>query len=156
VAGAAGPTGPAGAAGATGAAGLAGAAGPTGVTGPAGRINNNFTYALLASAANITIPDNETTTNIQVDNTIFSPNILLPHSTVIGAGTVISISVQNWAADANIIAVGPQSGDELLAPGEGQNANPSGVVTPGTFWTLIYSCEVLSDGHGHWYFLSNN
>jgi len=91
-----------------------------------------------------------------VDNTIFSPNILLPHSTVIGAGTVISISVQNWAADANIIAVGPQSGDELLAPGEGQNANPSGVVTPGTFWTLIYSCEVLSDGHGHWYFLSNN
>lgn len=155
-AGAAGPTGPAGATGATGAAGLTGAAGPVGPTGPAGRINNNFSYALLASAANITIPDTETTTNIQVDNTNFQPNILLPHSTTIGAGTVISISVQNWAADANTIAVGPQSGDELLAPAEGQSANPSGVVTPGTFWTLNYSCEVLSDGHGHWYFLSNN
>jgi hypothetical protein len=156
VAGAAGPTGPVGATGATGAAGLTGPAGTAGATGAAGRIDNNFTYALLLSAASITIPDTETITNIQVDNTNFQPNILLPHSAVIGAGTVISISVRNWAGDANTIAVGPQSGDELLVPAEGQSANPNGVVTPGTFWMLDYSCEVLSDGHGHWYFLSNN
>jgi hypothetical protein len=144
-----------GAAGAQGAAGPIGPVGPAGATGPAGRINNGFSYAFLPGAASITIPDTETTSNIQVDNTDFAPNILLPHSANIGAGTVISISVQNWAGDSNTIAVGPQAGDQLLVPAEGQ-ASPSGVVTPGTFWTLNYSCEVLSDGHGHWYFLSNN
>jgi hypothetical protein len=70
---------------------------------------------------------------------------------------VISISVQNWSARRqHTIAVGPQSGDQLLVPAEGQNANPSGVVAPAPSGTLNYSCEVLSDGHGHWYFLSNN
>ena len=131
------------------------AAGPAGATGPAGRINNNFTYALLASAQNITIADNETRTNLQVDNVNFQPNILLPHSTTIGAGVVISISVHEWSAGANIILVGPQTGDQLLLPAEG-HINPTGVITPGNFWSLNYSCEVLSDGHGHWYFLSNN
>jgi hypothetical protein len=117
-------------------------------------IHNIFSYLLL-TGANITIPDNEAVTNIQVDNTSVQPNILLPHSTTIGAGTVISISVHEWSASANVILVGPQSGDELLIPSEGQNS-PSGVVTAGTFWTLNYSCEVLSDGHGHWYALSIN
>ena len=154
--GATGATGPVGAAGPQGAAGPSGPIGASGATGPAGRINNGFSYVLLPGAANITIPDNETVSNIQVDNTDFTPNILLPHSAIIGAGTVISISVHEWSASANTIAVGPQSGDQLLVPAEGQNATPSGVVTPGTFWQLNYSCEVLSDGHGHWYFLSNN
>jgi hypothetical protein len=155
VTGLAGPTGPLGPTGATGAAGPAGAAGAAGATGPVGLIDNGFTYAYLPGAA-ITIPDTETATNIQVDNTDFTPNILLPHSAAIGAGTVISISVQNWSASANNIFVGPQSGDQLLVPAEGQSANPSGVVAAGTFWNLNYSCEVLSDGTGHWYFLSNN
>ncbi|MBS1859754.1 MAG: collagen-like protein [Acidobacteria bacterium] len=174
--GATGPIGPQGAAGATGpqgppgAAGPAGATGPVGLTGPqgaagpqgpagpagaAGRINNNFTYVLLASAQNVTIADNETHTNIQVDNTNFQPNILLPHSATIGAGTVLSISGQNWSASSNVILVGPQAGDQLLLPAEGHLV-PIGVINPGTFWTLNYSCEVISDGHGHWYFLSNN
>jgi hypothetical protein len=162
--GATGPTGPTGAVGATGATGpigntgppgSTGAAGAAGATGPAGRINNSFTYALLASAQNITIADNETRTNLQVDNVNFQPNILLPHSATIGAGVVISISVHEWSAGANVILVGPQTGDQILLPAEG-HTNPSGVVTPGNFWTLNYSCEVLSDGHGHWYFLSNN
>jgi hypothetical protein len=153
-AGATGTTGPVGAAGAQGAAGPSGPIGPAGATGPAGRINNNFSYVLLTGAS-ITIPDTETISNIQVDNTDFAPNILLPHSATIGAGAVISISVQNWAGDSNTIAVGPQTGDQLLVPAEGHIV-PIGVVSPGTFWTLNYSCEVLSDGHGHWYFLSNN
>jgi hypothetical protein len=177
--GATGPTGPAGLTGATGAAGPAGATGPIGATGPAGpigptgltgntgaagpagaagppgRINNNFTYALLPSAQNITIADNETRTNLQVDNVNFQPNILLPHSATIGAGVVISISVHEWSASANVIMVGPQAGDQLLVPAEG-HGNPTGVVGSGNFWSLNYSCEVLSDGHGHWYFLSNN
>ncbi len=118
-------------------------------------INNGFSYVLLASAQNITISDSETHTNIQVDNDTFQPNILLPHSTVVGAGTVLSISVHDWSATSNIILVGPQAGDQLLVPAEG-HINPIGVVTPGTFWSLNYSCEVLSDGAGHWYFLSNN
>jgi hypothetical protein len=156
VTGLAGPTGPLGPAGATGAGGVTGGVGPAGATGPAGRINDGFTYAFLPGAAAITLPDSEATTNIQVNNTTFAPNILLPHSATIGAGAVISISVQDWSASANTIAVGPQSGDQLLVPAEGQSASPSGVVNSGTFWTLNYSCEVLSDGHGHWYFLSNN
>jgi hypothetical protein len=127
-------------------------AGPAGVP---GKINNNFSYVLLPSGQNITISDSETHTNIQVDNTNFQPNILLPHSVVIGAGTVISISVHDWSASSNVILVGPQAGDQLLVPAEG-HANPIGVVSPGTFWTLNYSCEVISDGAGHWYFLSNN
>ncbi len=147
-----GPAGPIGNAGLTGNTGAAGAAGPTG---PAGRINNSFTYAFLTSAQNITIADNETRTNLQVDNVNFQPNILLPHSATIGAGVVISISVHEWSAGANVILVGPQTGDQLLVPAEGHNS-PTGVVTAGNFWTLNYSCEVLSDGHGHWYFLSNN
>jgi hypothetical protein len=153
--GAVGATGPAGAAGNTGLQGNTGAPGAAGATGPPGRINNNFTYALLPSALNITIADNETRTNLQVDNVTFQPNILLPHSATIGAGVVISISVHEWSAGANVILVGPQTGDQLLVPAEG-HTNPTGVVTPGSFWSLNYSCEVLSDGHGHWYFLSNN
>ena len=120
-----------------------------------GRINNNFSYVLLAGAQNITIADNETRTNLQVDNVNFQPNILLPHSATIGAGVVISISVHEWSAGANVILVGTQTGDQLLLPAE-EHINPTGVITPGTFWSLNYSCEVLSDGHGHWYFLSNN
>ena len=153
--GAVGATGPTGPVGSTGLQGNSGAAGPAGATGPPGRINNNFTYALLGSGQNITIADNETRTNLQVDNVNFQPNILLPHSSTIGAGVVISISVHEWSAGANVILVGPQAGDQLLVPAEGHNS-PSGVVTSGNFWTLNYSCEVLSDGHGHWYFLSNN
>ena len=154
-AGPVGATGPTGPVGSTGLQGNSGAAGPAGGTGPPGRINNNFTYALLGSGQNITIADDETRTNLQVDNVNFQPNILLPHSSTIGAGVVISISVHEWSAGANVILVGPQTGDQLLVPAEGHN-NPTGVVTPGNFWTLNYSCEVLSDGHGHWYFLSNN
>jgi hypothetical protein len=30
------------------------------------------------------------------------------------------------------------------------------VIGAGSFWALNYSCEVLSDGSGHWYFLSND
>ncbi len=152
--GPAGPTGPTGATGLVGPAGFAGASGPPGANGPPGVINNSFSYVLL-TGANITVPDTETVTNVQVDNTDFQPNILLPHSATIGAGTVISIGVHEWSASANVILVGPQSGDELLVPSEGQ-FSPSGVVTAGTFWTLNYSCEVLSDGHGHWYALSIN
>jgi hypothetical protein len=152
--GAAGPTGPSGPAGPTGAAGPAGATGPTGATGPAGVINNNFSYASLAGAL-ITLPDDEATSNIQVDNTDYNPNILLPHSSAIGAGTVISISVQNWSASANGINVGPQTGDTLLLPAE-SHISPIGVIGAGEFWALNYSCEVLSDGNGHWYFLSND
>jgi Collagen triple helix repeat (20 copies) len=153
--GAVGPVGPTGPIGNTGLTGNTGAAGAAGATGPPGRINNNFTYGLLPSAQNITIADNETRTNLQVDNVTFQPNILLPHSATIGAGVVISISVHEWSASSNIILVGPQTGDQLLVPAEG-HTSPTGVVTPGNFWSLNYSCEVLSDGHGHWYFLSNN
>ena len=153
--GAVGPSGPTGPIGNTGLTGNAGASGAAGATGPPGRINNNFTYLLLPSALNITIADNETHTNLQVDNVTFQPNILLPHSATIGAGVVISISVHEWSAGSNIILVGPQTGDQLLVPAEG-HTSPTGVVTPGNFWSLNYSCEVLSDGHGHWYFLSNN
>jgi hypothetical protein len=153
--GAVGPSGPTGPIGTTGLTGNTGAAGAAGTAGPPGRINNNFTYALLPSALNITIADNETRTNLQVDNVNFQPNILLPHSATIGAGVVISISVHEWSAGSNIILVGPQTGDQLLVPAEG-HTSPTGVVTPGNFWSLNYSCEVLSDGHGHWYFLSNN
>jgi hypothetical protein len=117
-------------------------------------ITNNFSYVLL-SGANITIPDGETVTNIQVDNTDFTPNILLPHSRAIGAGTVISISVHEWSASSNLIYIGPQTGDQILIPSEG-GFSPSGVVVPGVFWQLNYSCEVLSDGNGHWYTLSVN
>jgi len=161
--GARGPTGPGGAAGPTGPFGPFGPAGPAGATGafglagpagPAGTINNNFSYEYL-SGANITIADSDTHTNIQVNNTDFQPNILLPHSATVGAGTVISIAVQNWAGDSNLILVGPQAPDQLLLPAEG-HITPIGVVNVGNFWTLNYSCEVLSDGHGHWYFLSNN
>jgi hypothetical protein len=150
--GATGPTGSVGPAGATGAFGLSGAAGPAG---PAGRINSSFSYILLPSAQNITISDAETHTNIQVDNTNFQPNILLPHSSVIGAGTVLFIGVHEWSASANVILVGPQSGDQILIPAEGQ-ISPSGVIAPGNFWTLNYSCEALSDGHGHWYLIGVN
>ena len=135
-----------------GATGPSGAAGPTG---PPGRINNTFSYVLLPSALNITISDTETHTNIQVDNVNFQPNILLPHSTTIGAGTVLFIGVHEWSASANTILVGPQAGDQILIPSEGQ-INPSGVITPGNFWTLNYSCEALSDGHGHWYLIGVN
>jgi hypothetical protein len=154
VAGAAGPTGPLGAVGPTGSAGPAGGTGPTGATGPAGKITDSFSYTYLTGAT-ITIPDTETSTNIQVDNTDFNPNILLPHSATVGAGTVIFIGVQNWAYDANGINVGPQSPDVLLLPAE-SHINPVGVIEPGSFWALNYTCEVLSDGHGHWYFLNND
>jgi hypothetical protein len=154
-AGAAGPQGATGPVGPTGPQGAAGVAGPAGATGPTGRILNSFSYVLLPSAQDITISDSEAHTNIQVDNTNFQPNILLPHSATIGAGTVLSISVHDWSATSNVILVGPQSGDQLLLPAEG-HINPIGVISPGTFWTLNYSCEVISDGNGHWYFLSNN
>jgi hypothetical protein len=154
-AGGAGPTGPVGVAGPAGATGTQGAPGVAGPRGPQGLINNNFSYFLFPGAATITISDTETHHNLQVDNDTFQPNVLLPHSTVIGAGTVLSIGGHDWSAQANTLAVGPQAGDTLLVPAEGHIA-PIGVVSPGTFWTINYSCEVLSDGNGHWYFLSNN
>ena len=153
VAGAAGPTGPVGSVGATGSAGPAGGAGPTGATGPAGKITDSFTYTYLTGAT-ITLPDTEAVTNIQVNNTDFSPNIVLPLSTAVGAGTVIAISVQNWSPNASGINVGPQGTDVLLLPAE-SHINPIGVINSGSFWSLNYQCEVLSDGHGHWYFLNN-
>lgn len=154
-AGAAGPVGPTGPIGLTGPAGPQGATGPAGPAGARGLINNNFSYSLLASAQNVTISDSEAHTNLQVDNTNFQPNVLLPHSTAIGAGTVLSIGGQNWGATANVFLLGPQSGDTLLLPAEG-HFNPIGIINAGSYWTVNYSCEVISDGAGHWYFLSNN
>jgi len=109
----------------------------------------------LLTGATITLSDSITTTNIQVDNTDFNPDILLPHSATVGAGTVIAISVQNWSPNANGINVGPKSPDTLLLPAEG-HIDPIGVIGSGSFWALNYQCEVLSDGHGNWYLLNNN
>src|SRR5262249_9638348 len=109
----------------------------------------------LLTGSTITLLDTETRTNIQVDNTSVQPKIFLPHSATIGAGVVISISVHDWSASANVIEVGPQTGDTLLLPAE-SHISPIGVISPGQTWVLNYSAELISDGAGHWYFLSNN
>jgi Collagen triple helix repeat (20 copies) len=155
LAGVAGPTGPTGPVGSTGPQGPQGAAGLAGPAGARGLINNDFSYVLLASAQNVTISDTETHTNLQVDNTNYQPNVLLPHSATIGAGTVLSISGQNWSASANVFLLGPQPGDTLLLPSVGHFGG-NGVVGSGSYWTFNYSTEVISDGAGHWYALSVN
>jgi hypothetical protein len=131
-------------------------------------INNNFTFGSYPQILLTTIPDTETRTNLQFGNggvvggvaQGVAPEVQLPHSSVVGAGVVLGIQVQNWDGSANSIFVGPQTGDVLLFPSQGGVADPqslppttTGTVTPGQFHEFNYGCEVMSDGHGHWYVL---
>jgi hypothetical protein len=125
-------------------------------------ITGSFSYALLPGTGNITIPDSETSSNLQVNNTPSAPQILLPHSTVVGAGVVLAIHAQDWDINANVIYIGPQAGDQILYPSLGgvqdsQSIPPTtnGTITPGQFKELDFGGEVISDGHGHWYLLGN-
>jgi len=113
-------------------------------------INNSFTFTTLATGT-VTIADTDTHHQFFVPNTINngaanSNTVNLPHSTVVGAGYMIELNVQNWGVNDGTFTIQTQLSDTIID----QNFGPF------TSFGINYQVQLTTDGAGHWYMLINN